>query len=110
MEPSKNEMNELKEKILSRRFNRDPDKKISIGDAASELADLLDKYDWFYDVVVEGRAICVYVTHMGSHTAILPDLMYGYHVKEGFASYLTCKEKYGAKPMPLSISNDFDEY
>jgi hypothetical protein len=107
MEPSKSEKDDLKNKVLSMRFSKDPDlKRVSIEDAAAELAQLLDKYDWFYDVVVEGRAICVYVTHMGPHMNVLPDLLYGYQVKEGFAAYLTCKEKYGAKPIALSTTND----
>jgi len=110
MEPLKhsfqNEQEEFREKVLAMLFTKDPSKKITLEDAAAELSALLDKYEWFYDVAVEGRCLCVYVTHMGPHTAILPDVFYGYQIKEGFSSYLTCKDKYGAKPMGLSDSID----
>lgn len=109
MEPSKIEQNELKEKILAIRHAKDPDKKVSIEDAAAELATLLDKYEWFYDVVVEGRAICVYVTHMGPHMNILPDVYYGFQIKEGFSSYLTCKDKYGAKSGHVAFAKRSDD-
>ena len=71
---------------------------IDIHKANAELESLLDKYDWFYTSVVEDRSICVYVVSMVPETSIIPDFLYGHHVKVGFASYLTCGDKYSKKP------------
>lgn len=72
--------------------------KITLTQAAAELEVLLDKYDWFCTAVVEGRAICVYVTTMGKAVSdVVPDFVYGYQVKLGFEAYLTCGDKYGKK-------------
>ena len=70
---------------------------IDIHTAANELEIMLDRYDWFYSTVVEGKSICVYVQQMGKDIRVVPDIFYGYQIKIGFASYLTCGEKYGKK-------------
>ena len=77
--------------------------KISKEDTAKELSKLLDRYEWFYDCVVESNAICVYVEHMSKEVVDkIPDKMYDYQVKEGFAQYLRCGEVYG-KQSAVSI-------
>jgi hypothetical protein len=76
--------------------------------ANTELQILLDKYDWFVESIVEGKAICVYVSHMSEVILkIIPEVLYGHQVKVAFHSYLTCGEKFAAK-MPIS-NNSFEE-
>ena len=81
--------------------------RIDIHKANAEMEVLLDKYDWFYASVVEGRSICVYVTSMVPETNVIPDMMYGYQIRVGFCNYLTCGDKYGKKPVP-NIVNELE--
>lgn len=87
---------------------------ISAESASSELETLFDKYDWFYSSVVEENSICVYVNVLNEQVfSIVPDIVYGYQVKIGFASYLNCGDKYGKEPstqwnLSEYMSNDFD--
>lgn len=77
---------------------------ITIQEANKELEVALDKYDWFYSSVVEGLCICVYVNEMGKEVSdIVPDMLYGYQIKLGFSSYLTCGDKYGKRPATSDI-------
>jgi hypothetical protein len=70
--------------------------QITLEQIQNELSRILDKYEWFVDAVIEGRNICVYVNSMDSDVAeMIPDVMYGTQIKLGFASYLTCADKYG---------------
>jgi len=101
MQPSKQEIDNLKEAAAVMQFARDPSKKITLQDAAADLSKMLDEYEWFYDVVIEGRALCVYVHMMGPHMNNIPDTIYGYQVKEGFVGYLTCVDKYRPEPTPI---------
>lgn len=84
--------------------------RISIKDACTELSVMLDKYDWFYDAIVEARAITVYVDYMNSEVmSLVPTYLYGYHIKMAFTGYLSCGEKYGSKakfPKSSDIDND----
>lgn len=71
--------------------------KITIEQADKELQMMLDKYDWFYDTMIEDNAICVYVHKITADVqGVVPMRLYGHFVKVGFASYLTCGEKYNA--------------
>ena len=82
--------------------------KISIKNACEELCVLLDKYEWFYDSLVEDRAITVYVTHMNKDVMdLVPCYLYGYHIKLAFSGYLLCGEKYG-KNLKTSEVSDID--
>jgi hypothetical protein len=75
-----------------------PDRKIDIHTANGELEIILDRYEWFYSSMVEGNSICVYVQSMSDNVSkLVPDVFYGHQVKLGFASYLTCCDKYGKK-------------
>lgn len=79
--------------------------KVSKEDAAKELSTYLDRYEWFYDCVIEGNAICVYVEHMSKEVLDkMPTTIYNYQVKEGFAQYLRCGDKYGKQSaIPLEV-------
>lgn len=92
-----------KEKVFQMR-----DTSIKIEDAAKELSALFDRYEWFYDIVVEDpRVLTVYVDRMDKEISdLIPDRVYGYQVKLAFSSYLTCGDKYGAKPMALGIGDE----
>lgn len=84
--------------------------KIDIEAANVELDILLDKYDWFYSSVIEGKSICVYVNIMDKEVmALVPEVFYGYHIKTGFASYLLSGEKYGKNPTSTDILNMLEE-
>lgn len=73
---------------------------ISIQTAATELASMLEKYEWFTDTVVDGLSIIVYVERMDKDVSdVVPDRLYGYQIKMWFSDYLLCEEKYAAKPM-----------
>jgi hypothetical protein len=70
--------------------------RITIEQADKELQIALDKYDWFYDTVIDSNtSITVYVHQITAEVhALVPHFLYGHHIKLGFASYLTCGEKY----------------
>ena len=81
--------------------------RITIEQASKELEIDLDKYDWFYSCVVEDQSICVYVHEMGKEISdIIPDRLYGYHIKIGFSSYLTCGDKYGKNKALFEMLNN----
>lgn|ERR1700722_15121218 len=105
---STKEMDAFKEKVSTMISTDKNIKNITLSDAAADLSRMLDKFDWFFDVVIEGKSLCVYVSHMGPHMANVPDMLYGYQVKEGFAGYLTCGEKYGAKKMALGTISEYE--
>jgi hypothetical protein len=85
-------------------------REIDIHTANGELEIILDKFDWFYCSVVEGNNICVYVQRMdGGITRLVPDVFYGHQVKVGFASYLTCGEKYGKRRTFSDMLNLLEE-
>jgi hypothetical protein len=76
---------------------RTPMDKISIEQTDKELQILLDKYEWFFDTRIEGHSITVYAYEITPEIqSIVPHFLYGHHIKLGFASYLTCGEKYNA--------------
>jgi hypothetical protein len=105
MEPLKSikDTDAWKEKLLSERFTRDPSKPLLIDQANQEMLLMLDKYEWFYDAVVEGTHICVYVNHMDKEIlSIVPTVLYGYPITLGFAQYILCEEKYNA---PLTLED-----
>lgn len=73
-----------------------------IVEVAKELERYLDKYEWFRTTTVEGNAVCVYVSTMNTEVdKMVPDTVYGYQVKLGYESYLTCGDKYGKKPLDI---------
>jgi hypothetical protein len=97
MQPLKDikETDAWKEKLLSERFTRDPDKTLAIDQANHELLILLDQYEWFYDSIVEGAHICVYVNYMDKVVlSTIPNILYGYPITIGFTNFLLCEEKY----------------
>jgi hypothetical protein len=88
--------------------NMDDDKQdegtITQEQAASELAVLLDCYDWFYSVEVESGRIVVYVNKMNADILrIVPEVLYGYKPIVAFSSHLLCGEKYGKSGSGKSV-------
>jgi hypothetical protein len=83
------------------------DKTIGIVDTNAELKILLDQYDWYFDTRIEENCICVYVNKMTSEImSLVPQSLYGYHIKIAFSGYLTCGEKYGAtSPLMHALSS-----
>jgi hypothetical protein len=66
----------------------DPDRKISIDDAAIELSTILDKYDWYYDVHIVNDTIEVIVKNMNAEIlGIVPSKLYGFTVGMTYLSY-----------------------
>lgn len=83
---------------------------ISIENAREDLSVLMDAYEWFYDAVIEGRSICVYVNEISKDiTSIIPVVLYGYQIKVGFSGYLTCAEKYGKGIVSSDFLNKLEE-
>lgn len=83
---------------------------ITIEQTCKELEVSFDRYAWFYSCVIEGKSICVYVHEMGKEVSdLIPDRVYGYQIKIGFASYLTCGDKYGKNKLSFDILNHLEE-
>lgn len=74
--------------------------KIVVEAVEKELRQLLDKYEWFYEITIDSPTVLtVWVDKMDKEVSdLIPEKMYNeFQIKLGFYSYLTCKEKYGAK-------------
>src|SRR5258706_9244438 len=98
MEPRKNYTSEQLEidAALSRRFQRDPNVKLSINECCEDISVLLDKYDWFYDALPENGKIVVYCNKINASVMeAVPTKSADYNITLAFSGYLECTNNYG---------------